>query len=908
MDTSKATGPAGTPATPPPVARQRVYEIARDAGVGNKELLQKIRALGIEVNNHMSVLDPEDVVRVRRALDKERQESLIEERIGPTVIRRRSKNAPPAPRPARPAIVPAEEPEPLAARAQRAEEPEPYEEEPVVSEPVAEAEDFEPREPAEEPIEHAEPAPPPAPEPAVAEPPVAAEPEPEPEPAPAPAPPPPVVEERPAPPPPPPLPQPIILEIPVREQPQIPLPPKPVEAPPMAASPYLTPSGPNGPRVIELPLPRIQIEDRGASTWSTPGRTRELVTQRDLQQRAGGQFARKPQALKPAQKKRMAAGKKAKKTEITTPAQHKRIIKMDETVAVTELARQMGIKATEVLKKLWGMGMTGVNINQNVDADTAALLAGEFGYEVESRAFKEEAVLAETEDRDEDLESRAPVITVMGHVDHGKTSLLDAIRHTDVAAGEAGGITQHIGAYKVHVERGDVVFLDTPGHEAFTAMRARGAQATDIVVLVVAADDGMMPQTVEAINHAKDAGVPIIVAVNKIDKPNAQPERIRQQLSDHGLVPESWGGETIYVDVSARTKVGVDALLEMIALQAEVLDFKANPKKLAKGLIIEARLDRNRGPMATVLVQEGTLRVGDQVVTGEHLGKVRAMLDDKGRAVSEAGPSMPVELLGLDGVPEAGDYLNAVSDEKSAKALVQHRYDSRRKKELGASGARGVSLENILEQIQAGSVKELKIVLKADVQGSVEAVRDALSNLSGEQVKVNVISAGVGGITETDVNLAKAGGAIIIGFHVRPAGKATQLAEQEHVDIRLYDIIYEALDEVKKAMAGMLAPVLREKIVGRLEVRQTFSISKVGTIAGCFVTEGKVTRQSSVRLVRDSVPVFTGKLAALKRFKDDVREVEKGYECGVSFEGFNDIKDGDVIEAFEMEQFAPVLT
>jgi translation initiation factor IF-2 len=897
LDTSKAGGAAaaGAPGTPPPVGRQRVYEIARDVGLGNKELVQKIRALGIEVNNHMSMLDAEDVLRVRRALDKERQESLIEERIQPTVIRRRSKNAPPAPaRPARPVVSPEELEAPPVAAAPSAveeiEEPLPVEAPPEVEAPAHEED--------EQPVEA-------APEPEVAPPPVEAPPEPEPLAArsePQAEPPAPPVEVAP---PPPPLPQPIVLEIPVKEPPTILPPAPPPPPPPELVTPLPQPSGP---RIIELPLPRIQIEDRGGSTWSTPGRTRELVTQRDLQQRAGGQFARKQQQLKPAQKKRMAAGKKAKKTEITTPAQHKRVIRMDETVAVTELARQMGIKATEVLKKLWSMGMTGVNINQNIDADTASLLASEFGYEVESRAFKEEAVLVETADREEDLEPRAPVVTVMGHVDHGKTSLLDAIRHTDVAAGEAGGITQHIGAYRVHTERGDVVFLDTPGHEAFTAMRARGAQATDLVVLVVAADDGAMPQTIEAINHAKDAEVPILVAVNKIDKPNAQPERIRQQLSDHGLVPESWGGETIYVDVSARTKVGVDALLEMIALQSELLDLKANPKKLAKGIIIEARLDRNRGPMATVLVQEGTLKVGDQVVTGEHLGKVRAMLDDKGRTVSEAGPSMPVELLGLDGVPEAGDMLNAVVDERSAKALAEHRYDARRKKELGAAGARGVSLENILEQIQAGSAKELKIVLKADVQGSVEAVRDALNNLSGEQVKVNVISAGVGGITETDVNLAKAGGAIIIGFHVRPAGKATQLAEQEHVDIRLYDIIYEALDEVKKAMAGMLAPVLREKVVGRLEVRQTFTITKVGTVAGCFVTEGKVARQNSVRLVRDSVPVFTGKLASLKRFKDDVREVEKGYECGVSLEGYNDIKVGDTIEAFEMEQLAATLT
>jgi translation initiation factor IF-2 len=493
----------------------------------------------------------------------------------------------------------------------------------------------------------------------------------------------------------------------------------------------------------------------------------------------------------------------------------------------------------------------------------------------------------------------------MGHVDHGKTSLLDVVRSANVAASEAGGITQHVGAYKVHTDGGDVVFLDTPGHEAFTAMRARGAHCTDIVVLVVAADDGVMPQTVEAVNHAKDADVPIVVAVNKIDKPQANPERIRTQLAEHGLVPEQWGGETIYVDVSARTRVGVDTLLDMLALQAEVLELRANPNKPAKGTVIEARLDRSRGPMATVLIQEGTLHVGDMVVSGEHMGKVRAMLDDKGRTIAEAGPSSPVELLGLDGVPEAGDLLNSVTDDKGARNLIEHRRDSRRKKELAGSGR--VTMENLMERIQEGAAKELKIVLKADVQGSAEALRDALTHLSGEQVKVNVIAAGVGGITESDVNLAKAGGAVIVGFHVRPAGKASALAEQDGVDIKLYDVIYEALDDVRKAMAGLLAPVRRERSLGRAEVRNVFAIPRVGTVAGCFVAEGKMVRNALLRLVRDSVQVHQGRVGSLRRFKDDVREVEKGYECGLSIEGYNDIKLGDVIESYEIEEVAPTL-
>ena len=424
-------------------------------------------------------------------------------------------------------------------------------------------------------------------------------------------------------------------------------------------------------------------------------------------------------------------------------------------------------------------------------------------------------------------------------------------------------------------------------------------------MLVVAADDGVMPTTVEAIKHAKEAKVPIIVAVNKIDKPNAQPERVRQQLSEHGLIPEAWGGETIFVDVSARNKTGIDQLLQMIGLQAELLELKANPNKAARGTVIEAKLDRNRGPMATVLVQDGTLKLGDTVVAGEHIGKVRAMLDDKGRTLSEVGPSTPVEVLGLSGVPEAGENFNSVGDEKQAKELVEHRRDSRRKKELG--GTTKVSLENILERIKEGAVKELKVVLKTDVQGSAEALKSSLQGLATESVKVDVISAGVGGITESDVNLAKAGNAIIVGFHVRPAGKAQQLAEQEGVDIKLYDIIYEALDDVKKAMAGLLAPVKREKAMGKAEVRETFTIPKIGTICGSFVTDGTVRRNAQVRLVRDSVQIYIGRMISLRRFKDDVKEVVQGYECGIGLENYNDIKVGDIIEAYEIEEVAPTL-
>ncbi|HEY8926269.1 MAG TPA: translation initiation factor IF-2 [Polyangia bacterium] len=463
-----------------------------------------------------------------------------------------------------------------------------------------------------------------------------------------------------------------------------------------------------------------------------------------------------------------------------------------------------------------------------------------------------------------------------------------------------------MGAYQVTLpDKSKVTFLDTPGHEAFTAMRARGAQMTDIVVLVVAADDGPMPQTIEAINHAKEAKVPILIAVNKIDKPGANPDIIRNKLSEHQLVPEEWGGDTIYVNVSAKTKQGVDKLLEMLALQAEVLELKANPKRAAKGYVVEARLDRSRGPISTLLIEEGTLRIGDIVVAGEMSGKIRAMLNDKGQNITEAPPSTPVEVLGLDGVPDAGEVFNVVTDEKDAKTLSEHRREARKRKEN--TGPARVSLENILDKIRVGEVKEVKIVLKADVQGSAEAVSAALSNLSTPEVRVNVISSGVGGITESDVSLAKASSAIVIGFNVRPAGKAQPMAEQEGVDIKLYQVIYEAIDDVKKAMVGMLAPVLREKVVGKAEVRKIFNIPKAGMIAGSFVTEGKISRKSQLRLVRDSVVLYTGKVGSLRRFKDDASEVAAGYECGLTIEGYNDLREGDVIEAFEIESIAPTL-
>jgi translation initiation factor IF-2 len=591
-------------------------------------------------------------------------------------------------------------------------------------------------------------------------------------------------------------------------------------------------------------------------------------------------------------------GKEVKKTEITVPRASKRVIRISEVITVAELARSMGVKAGEVLKKLIDMGMM-ATINQALDHDTATLVAGEFEYQVENIAFDAEQALETEQDVSaDDLVVRAPVVTMMGHVDHGKTSLLDAVRVTKVAAREAGGITQHIGAYTVEVQGRQITFLDTPGHAAFTAMRARGAQVTDIVVLVVAADDGVMPQTVEAINHARAASVPIVVAINKIDKPDANVERVRQELSNHGLVPEEWGGETTAIGVSAKTGDGIEQLLEMLLLQADILELKANPARQAKGVIIEARLDRGRGPVATVLVQEGTLRVGDSFVCGVEFGRLRAMMDDKGNRVKSAGPSTPVEILGIGGVPAAGDVLLAVQEEQKARQVAGHRANKQRDADMTKTAK--VSLDDLYQQVKQGSVRELKVVLKADVQGSVEAVSDALQRLSTDEVRLAVIHGSVGGITESDVLLASASNGVIIGFNVRPEPKAAALAEREGVDIRLYTIIYEALNELRDALEGLLEPTTKESTLGRAEVRETFSVSGVGLIAGCFVTEGKLLRNAAARLLRDNVVVHEGRLGSLKRFKDDAREVLAGYECGAGFEGFQDVKSGDVIEAYEM--------
>ncbi|MFC4768830.1 translation initiation factor IF-2 [Effusibacillus consociatus] len=575
-------------------------------------------------------------------------------------------------------------------------------------------------------------------------------------------------------------------------------------------------------------------------------------------------------------------------------------IEIEGPMTVGELAKLIKREPSEVIKKLLFLGIM-ATINQEIETDAIELVAGDYGIEVVVKEpVDEEALDMLVEEVDPTkLIERPPIVTIMGHVDHGKTTLLDAIRETNVTAQEAGGITQHIGAYQVEIGGKRITFLDTPGHAAFTTMRARGAQVTDITILVVAADDGVMPQTVEAINHAKAANVPIIVAVNKMDKPDANPDRVRQELTEYGLVAEEWGGDTIFVPISAKKKEGLEQLLEMILLVAEMAELKADPAARPRGTVIEAELDKGRGPVATVLVQNGTLKIGDIVVAGTTFGKVRAMVNDRGRRVKEIGPSGPVEILGLNEVPSAGDLFVVYDDERKARALVDKRVAKQRQEQLGAQSR--VTLEDLYKQIQEGEVKDLNVIIKADVQGSVEALTGSLEKIEVAGVRVRVIHKGVGAITESDILLATASNAIVIGFNVRPEPNAGKMAESEKVDIRLYRVIYNAIEEIESAMKGMLDPEYKEVILGRAEVRQTFKVSKIGTIAGCYVTDGKITRNSDVRVIRDGIVVFEGKLDSLKRFKDDAREVASGYECGVTLENFNDIKEGDIIEAFMME-------
>jgi translation initiation factor IF-2 len=882
------------------MGKVRVYELAKEMGLESKTLTAKLIDMGYPVKAYNSTLDEETAAEIRRKLngdepsaqvtetvedvaeDREVEEKRIQ-RKGTTIIRRRTKAVPAAaaPEEAVPAVVAAEEEAPAEPQS-AAPEPETVAGEPAVEQPAAEeveaaAESVEPEEaPPEEPS---------------AVPPTGA----------APARPrkgvarvikraaiaiPVEKEERP---------RPKKVEKPKKR-------PEPVRPAPAPAEAREQPKGKKGKRFVQF-QPEAGPKERVRKTGGKRGGGIELDVE-DIQELGG----RLPiSGLKVSGRGRRAVSKK-KKQEQAAPAETRAIkkrIKVFETISVGDLAHRMGVKANEVIAKLMALG-TMATVNQALDVDTASLVASDFGYDVEQGVTEEQAVLnLEEQEAGGEEVARPPVVTVMGHVDHGKTSILDAIRKTDVAAGEAGGITQHIGAHYVRSAKGDLVFLDTPGHAAFTEMRARGAKVTDVVVLVVAADDGVMDQTREAISHARAAQVPIVVAVNKIDKPDADPMRVMRELSEMGLVPEQWGGDIIFCETSAKQNTGIDELLEQILLQAEILELKADPARHARGWVVEAQLHKGRGPLATVLIQQGTLRVGDVVVAGLYQGKVRSLTDDKGKQVKEAGPATPVEVQGLSGVPQAGDEFIVVPDDKMAKNLSSQRQLKAREADL-ATGSK-ISLENLFEKMQEAEVQELRVVLRADVQGTLEAFSEALQNLSTDQIRVKVLHQGTGTIIESDVLLAAASDALIIGFNVRPSNKVQDLAKKEGVDVRSYDVIYHALDDIRSAMTGMLAPTYEEEVIGSVEVRETFQVPKVGTIAGCYVTNGKVERNARVRLLRDGVVVYTGKLSSLKRFKDDVREVQSGYECGVGIENYNDIKVGDQLELYVMKEVAGVL-
>ncbi|AJY71531.1 translation initiation factor IF-2 [Geobacter sulfurreducens] len=883
------------------MSKTHVYELAKKMGIENKELLTRLKSLGIEVKNHLSVLEEDEILKVTAPPAAPPKSGPQEEvRVTTTVIRRRRvAEAAPAETPVE-AVAPPVESAPAPLEVEAVEEAV-VQAPPVVEPPVARESEAAP---AEEPVAAAvKPA---------SEPPVEQK-------APvAPAAPP--VDDKPT------ANKARILgrvELPGITTPA----PKPADRREATAPKKRIEERIMTPSPTDRPAPAGDDRRKAGTPPPPPRKGKEFVApaepERGAKKPGGGGAGKKKEAFKKTEllEKRerifepgpkTGKGKKrerdmvslGRKTEITVPKAIKRIIKISESITVGELAKRMGVKATDLIRVLMKMGMM-VTINHPLDVDTATLVASEFGYEIENVAIDVDEMLESVPDAPESLTKRPPVVTIMGHVDHGKTSLLDAIREANVIAGEAGGITQHIGAYDVELNGRKITFLDTPGHEAFTAMRARGAKVTDIVILVVAADDGVMPQTREAVNHSKAAGVPIIVAINKIDKPEAKPERVKQELMEFGLVSEEWGGETIFVEVSAKKRINLPELLEMVLLQADVMDLKANPDKDARGTIVEAKLDRGRGPVATVLVQEGTLKIGDYFVAGVNSGRVRAMQNDRGDKVNEAGPSMPVEVIGFTGVPDAGDVFISLVDEKRAKEIASHRQQKLRETELAKHSK--MSLEQLYDKIQKGEVKDLNAIVKADVQGSVEAVSESLRKLSTDAVRLNVIHSSVGAITETDVNLASASNAIILGFNVRPEPKASAHAEKEGVDIRLYNIIYDAVEDIKKAMEGLLEPTLREKYLGRAEVREVFSVPKVGNVAGCYIQDGKMIRNAQVRLLRDNVVIYEGKMSSLRRFKDDVKEVATGYECGIGLENYNDIKVGDVIEDFEIEKIATTL-
>jgi translation initiation factor IF-2 len=910
----------------------RVYEVARDLGMDNKSLVSLLQSVGVpDVRNHMSAIGPEVVDRVKRHLEKAKSPSTVEERIRPTVVKRRA---------AASSGARSEASSPLSS-------PGPLEEASAPSHPRLAP-------PVE--VKSRPAAPPPVPAeaaPILIAPPVAAPPPPPPPAAPAvevapPTTPAPVKSEpRPVMPPVPPpsapaaAPSPVVPPVAAAPAPApvVVAPPPAAVAPaaPVAARPVAPPAAPvAGVGAVGAARPSTPPKT-GIDVWEgrpgvpMPQRTGPLPRRVQYDAKAGGGIGARPGMpgrpgmsgphgnFRGPQRPGMRGGRFVGPPRSKTPGNiltqersaHKKVVRIEESVGLQVLAGKMGIKSTEMLMKLMRLGMTGVNINSTLDADTAKIVANEFGWEVEDVAVSEEDQItaaqgSEAEDIAEKM-LRPPVVTVMGHVDHGKTSLLDRIRKANVVSGEAGGITQHVGAYSVETPHGLITFLDTPGHEAFTAMRARGARTTDVVVLVVAGDDGVMPQTREAINHSKAANVPILVAINKMDKPDANAERVKRQLSELGLVAEEWGGDTLYVEVSAQTGAGVDKLLEALALQAEVLELRANPNKPASGVVVEAELDRGRGPVATILIQDGTLNRGDVILAGGAHGKVRAMHDALGNQLESAGPSTPVVVIGLADVPSAGDPVHVLNDMKKAQEIADSRKTKVRRSLAPGTGARATTLEDLAKAMAENEQAELKLIIKADVQGSVEAVSDALTRLSTPKVKVSVVHAAAGAITEGDVNLGVAAGAIIIGFNVRPAGKAAALAQKEEVQIRHYTIIYNVVDEVKAAMEGLLAPTQVEKNIGKAEIRQVFKTSKAGAVAGCMVIDGVIKRSAGVRLTREGATVWQGKIAGLKRFKDDAREVKEGFDCGIALEGFSDFKEGDLIEAYEVEEVKQTL-
>jgi len=877
------------------MSRIRVYELAKEAGMSSKALAEKLIEQGYDIKGHSSTVDAEEAEQIRKSVLNTSNTELVEKRIsdkkGTTVIRRRSKVIRRRPK-AEPEEAPVDEvveesPEEILAEVSEAEDVKEEKEEiieeqapkiaeteidekEVVSKEEVEKKPKKEKKSKKEPkaVKKAKEEKPPKARKGIAK----------------------VVG---------------TIDIPIEEERRKPRVKKKSRRPsPVRSKRAPVASDIPGP-VDETPgkgkkkgrRPGTQDDERkGKAKKTKKGRKKVKFTHfgSDYEHRYG----RKGQRGRGRGKKKVAQPPSEMKAS-------KKRIKVYETITVADLASRMRVKASEVIAKLMGLGVM-ATMNQALDVDTATLIATDFEYEIEQGVTEEIGIqqLQEQEEGGESI-SRSPVVTVMGHVDHGKTSILDAIRKTDVAEGEAGGITQHIGAYHVQSKAGDVTFVDTPGHAAFTEMRSRGAQITDLVILVVAADDGVMEQTREAIHHAQAAEVPIIVAVNKIDKDNADPDRVKRELAELDLAPEEWGGQTIYCETSAKKNIGISELMENMQLMAEMLELKADPQRKANGRVVEAKLDKGRGPVATVLVQQGTLKKGDHFVVGQYSGKVRAMLNDKNKPINEAGPSIPVEVQGLSGVPSAGDEFIVVTDEKMAKSVANVRSLKAREQGLGANTK--ISLDQLFEKMSEGDIQELRVVLRADVQGTLEAFAKAAEKLSTEEIKVRVLHEGTGTITESDILLASASEAIIIGFNVRPTTKVKELANKENVDVRSYDVIYHALDDIRKAMVGMLEPTFEEDVIGSAEVRDTFKVPRIGTIAGCAVVDGVIRRNAGVRVLREGVVIYTGKISSLKRFKDDAKEVGSGYECGIGVENFNDIKVGDSLEAFEMREIEATL-